>query len=109
MDGLCEARDQYGGICAPGKDKDEAAYVYLKLYTGGARKGKFTEILNSDDVKYGGQGRINAKPVTAKIKKPLPKTGAGKAPAPASKTPEYEIECYLPPLSVVVLEYNYSD
>lgn len=72
-------------------------------------KGKFTEILNSDDVKYGGQGRINAKPVTAKIKKPLPKTGAGKAPAPASKTPEYEIECYLPPLSVVVLEYNYSD
>lgn len=72
-------------------------------------KGKFTEILNSDDVKYGGQGRINAKPVTAKIKKPLPKTGAGKAPAPVSKTPEYEIECYLPPLSVVVLEYNYSD
>ena len=72
-------------------------------------KGKFTEILNSDDVKYGGQGRINAKPVTAKIKKSLPKTGAGKAPASVSKTPEYEIECYLPPLSVVVLEYNYSE
>lgn len=72
-------------------------------------KGKFTEILNSDDVKYGGQGRINAKPVTAKIKKSLPKTGAGKTPAPVSKTPEYEIECYLPPLSVVVLEYNYSE
>lgn len=72
-------------------------------------KGKFTEILNSDDVKYGGQGRTNAKPVTSKIKKSLPKAGAGKAPAPVSKDPEYEIECYLPPLSVVVLEYNYSD
>lgn len=72
-------------------------------------KGKFTEILNSDDIKYGGQGRINAKPVTAKIKKSLPKAGGGKAPAPASKDPEYEIECYLPPLSVVVLEYNYNE
>lgn len=72
-------------------------------------KGKFTEILNSDDVKYGGQGRINAKPVTAKIKKRLSKAGAGKAPVPVSKDPEYEIECYLPPLSVVVLEYNYSE
>ena len=72
-------------------------------------KGKFTEILNSDDIKYGGQGRINAKPVTAKIKKSLPKAGGGKAPALASKDPEYEIECYLPPLSVVVLEYNYNE
>lgn len=72
-------------------------------------KGKYTEILNSDDVKYGGQGRINAKPIAAKIKKSLPKAGAVKAPAPVSKDPEYEIECYLPPLSVVVLEYNYSD
>ncbi len=71
-------------------------------------KGKYTEILNSDDVKYGGQGRINTKPVTAKIKKKLPKAGEGKPPAPVSKEPEYEIECYLPPLSVVVLEYNYN-
>lgn len=72
-------------------------------------KGKFTEILNSDDIKYGGEGRINAKPVTAKIKKTQPKSGGGKAPVPVSKEPEYEIECYLPPLSVVVLEYNYSE
>ncbi len=72
-------------------------------------KGKFTEILNSDDIKYGGQGRINAKPVTAKIKKSLPKAGGGKAPVSVSKVPEYEIECYLPPLSVVVLEYNYNE
>ena len=72
-------------------------------------KGKFTEILNSDDIKYGGQGRINAKPVTAKIKKSLPKAGGGKDSASASKDPEYEIECYLPPLSVVVLEYNYNE
>lgn len=72
-------------------------------------KGKFTEILNSDDVKYGGEGRINAKPVTAKIKKTQPKSGGGKAPVPVSKEPEYEIECYLAPLSVVVLEYNYSE
>ena len=66
--------------------------------------GKYTEILNSDDVKYGGQGRINAKPVSAK------KKGTGKKNRNKKKSADtgYEIECYLPPLSVVVLEYDYK-
>ena len=66
--------------------------------------GRYTEILNSDDVKYGGQGRINADPITAK------KKGSGKKGRNRKKSSgtEYEIECYLPPLSVVVLEYDYK-
>ena len=66
--------------------------------------GKYTEILNSDDVKYGGQGRINAEPISAK------KKGTGKKNRNKKKSADtgYEIECYLPPLSVVVLEYDYK-
>lgn len=65
-------------------------------------KGKYTEIINSDDVKYGGQGRINPEPITAKKKA----SGSKKK---ISKTEVcYEIECYLPPLSVVVLQYDYK-
>ncbi len=66
--------------------------------------GKYTEILNSDDVKYGGQGRMNADPITAK-KKGSTKKGRNRKKAQGT---EYEIECYLPPLSVVVLEYDYK-
>lgn len=65
-------------------------------------RGKFTEIINSDDVKYGGQGRRNLEPITAKKKMPAAKSKNSKAEA------EYEIECYLPPLSVVVLQYDYK-
>ena len=66
--------------------------------------GKYREILNSDDVKYGGQGRINAEPISAK------KKGTGKKNRNKKKSADtgYEIECYLPPLSVVVLEYDYK-
>lgn len=63
-------------------------------------KGKFTEILNSDDEKFGGQGRLNEKPITAKKVKRTVKGG---------KTVEgYELEMYLPPLSAVVFRYDYS-
>lgn len=65
-------------------------------------KGRFTEIMNSDDEKYGGRGRINKKPITAVKKK-----NAGKK-KPAAKE-GYEIECYLPPLSVIVLRYDYKE
>lgn len=61
-------------------------------------KGKFVELINSDDTKYGGQGRVNASAITAKKKKSSAKTKA-----------EYEITCYLPPLSVVVLKYDYKE
>ncbi len=63
-------------------------------------KGKFKEILNSDDEKFGGQGRLNKKVIIAqkaigKDKKGLEKSG-------------YELELYVPPLSVVVLKYDYQ-
>ncbi len=63
-------------------------------------KGKYKEILNSDDPKFGGQGRMNEKPVTAKKVETVNKKG--------KKKPGYEIELYLPPLSAVVLEYDYQ-
>ncbi len=77
--------------------------------------GKFTEIINSDDQKYGGQGRVNSTPIIAK-KKQVAKKGKNsssvskiKAAELGGKSPEYELECYLPPLSVVVLEYDYKE
>lgn len=73
-------------------------------------KGKYTEILNSDDEKYGGQGRLNKKAITAQKKKAGGKSGktSGKSKVSAQNA-EYEIECYLPPLSVVVLKYDYNE
>jgi 1,4-alpha-glucan branching enzyme len=62
-------------------------------------KGKFTEILNSDDEKFGGEGRLNKKPVIAKEVEIEDEKG--------EKKKRYEIEIYLPPLSVVVLKYDY--
>lgn len=75
-------------------------------------RGKYTEIINSDDVKYGGQGRMNPNPISAR-RRTVGKS-AGKKAAPASIKAaevaiEYEIECYLPPLSVVILEYDYKE
>lgn len=71
-------------------------------------KGKYTEIINSDDTKYGGQGRMNPEPITAKKKASGTKAKKSKADASKAET-EYEIECYLPPLSVVVLQYDYKE
>ena len=57
----------------------------------------FREILNSDAPKYGGQGRLNESPIRAK-----------KVTTDKKKETAYELTCYLPPLSVVVLEYDYK-
>ena len=55
----------------------------------------FFEILNSDDVQFGGKGRLNGKPVKAVDKK-------------NARTP-YSIDITVPPLSTVVFEYDYTD
>ncbi len=70
-------------------------------------RGKYTQILNSDDVKYGGQGRVLTASLTAEKKGK--KKAAGREKSGVLAGDEYEIECYLPPLSVVVLQYNYVD
>ncbi|WP_242837095.1 1,4-alpha-glucan branching protein GlgB [Eubacterium xylanophilum] len=62
--------------------------------------GTFREIMNSDKSIYGGQDRLNSEPIRAKKNKgETSKAGDG----------EYYIECNLPPLSVVVMEYDYKD
>lgn len=74
-------------------------------------RGRFKEILNSDDTKYGGEGRVNQKPIVAKKKtqkKGITESQSGSG-SPTKRETEYEIECYLPPLSVVVLEYAYTE
>ena len=69
--------------------------------------GTFQEILNSDEERFGGEGRVNPKPIRAKKTKvpTVPKPGE----KPDPKKNYYQLEMYLPPLSVVVLEYNYKD
>ncbi|MCI8791460.1 MAG: 1,4-alpha-glucan branching protein GlgB [Eubacterium sp.] len=64
-------------------------------------RGKYKEILNSDDPQFGGQGRLNEKPIPAKKTETVSKKG--------KKKTGYEIELYLPPLSAVVLEFDYRD
>lgn len=68
--------------------------------------GTFTEILNSDEERFGGEGRVNKKPIQAKpCKAPV-------VPRPGEKIEPgknyYELELYVPPLSVVVLRYDYK-
>ena len=69
--------------------------------------GTFTEILNSDEERFGGQGRVNQNPIQAKKTKTpaVPKPGE----KPDKKRKYFELELYLPPLSVVVLEYDYKE
>ena len=57
--------------------------------------GKYTEVLNSDAVEFGGKGRINATPIKA-----TDEPWDGK---------ENSISIHLPPLSTVVFEYNYKE
>ncbi len=64
-------------------------------------RGKYKEILNSDDPQFGGQGRLNEKPIPTKKTETVSKKG--------KKKTGYEIELYLPPLSAVVLEFDYRD
>lgn len=89
------------------KSKDQLMFVlnftpvaHDKFSVKAPCKGKFTEILNSDDEKFGGQGRLNKRPITARKVKRTDKAG---------KTTEgYELELYLPPLSAVVFRYDYT-
>ena len=69
-------------------------------------KGKFKEILNSDDKKFGGQGRLNRKPLQAK--KVMLEEKSDKKDKKSKKKEGYQLELYVPPLSVVVLEYDYQ-
>ncbi|MDD6404808.1 MAG: alpha amylase C-terminal domain-containing protein, partial [Clostridiales bacterium] len=55
----------------------------------------YKEILNSDDVQFGGKGRLNSKPVKALDKK--------------NARTSYSIDITVPPLSTVVFEYDYTD
>ncbi len=55
----------------------------------------YKEILNSDEEQFGGQGRLNAKKLKATDKK-------------TNRMP-YSINVNVPPLSTVVLEYDYTD
>ena len=55
----------------------------------------YKEILSSDDVQFGGKGRLNSKPVKAMDKK-------------NARTP-YSIDITVPPLSTVVFEYDYTE
>lgn len=70
-------------------------------------KGTFTEILNSDEERFGGLGRVNKKTLKAKkVSKPtVPKPG--EAVSEKEKQDYYELTLYLPPLSVVILKYDY--
>ena len=57
--------------------------------------GKFKEVLNSDDVKFGGNGATNPEPI--------------KAEAVPYKGKEHSITVKVPPLSVMVFEYDYVE
>ena len=68
--------------------------------------GTFTEILNSDEERFGGEGRVNKKPIQAKPCKAPVVPRPGEKIEPGKKY--YELELYVPPLSVVVLRYDYK-
>ena len=68
--------------------------------------GTFTEILNSDEERFGGEGRVNKKPIQAKPCKAPVVPRPGEKIQPGKKY--YELELYVPPLSVVVLRYDYK-
>ena len=68
--------------------------------------GTFTEILNSDEERFGGEDRVNKKPIQAKPCKAPVVPRPGEKIQPGKKY--YELELYVPPLSVVVLRYDYK-
>ena len=68
--------------------------------------GTFTEILNSDEERFGGEGRVNKMPIQAKPCKVPVVPRPGEKIEPGKKY--YELELYVPPLSVVVLRYDYK-
>ena len=88
------------------KQKDSIVHnneILLSLYDFIERKSykigapcltTYQEIFNSDDCKYGGKGIINTKRIKAEKQ-------------PSDKMP-FTIEVDIPPLSVIVLKYNYK-
>ncbi len=66
-----------------------------KFTVGVPCKGSYYEVLNSDAEEFGGRGRVNKNFARAR------KSG--------HKGREYSIEMHLPPLSVVVLRFDYDD
>ena len=56
---------------------------------------KYKEILNPDDISFGGSGRLNPKPIMAEALK--------------NQRTDYTITLDVPPLSTVILEYDYTD
>lgn len=58
-------------------------------------KGKYKEVLNSDDVKFAGNGATNPEPIKAEE---VPYKGK-----------DYSITVKVPPLSVMVFEYDYTE
>ncbi len=72
-------------------------------------KGIYTEILNSDELRFGGQGRINNEPIRAKKVKEPAVPRPGEVLDDADEKDYYQIQFYLPPLSVVVLRYDYKE
>ena len=83
------AKDQILVVCnfTPVERKD--------FWVGVPCMGTYTDILNSDDVEFEGEGRVNKKPI--------------KAVQGACDGREQYISFDMPPLSVVVFKYNYSD
>ncbi|MCR5154842.1 MAG: alpha amylase C-terminal domain-containing protein, partial [Lachnospiraceae bacterium] len=82
-------------------DKEDQMLLFVYnftpvIYEGFAqpvpKAGKYKEVLNSDAVKFGGEGHINHRVKTAKKK-------------PVDGQP-YRIEITLPPLGVSVFEYT---
>lgn len=61
---------------------------------GAPCQGEYVEILNSDDEKYGGQGRLNGKVVA--IDKPCDRMN-------------YSLSLTIPPLSVMIFKYDYKE
>lgn len=107
-------RNKYSSVCAPCSSvKDQLMFIAnftpmaLEDYQVNAPcAGTFTEILNSDEERFGGEGRVNKKPIQAKPCKAPVVPRPGEKIQPGKKY--YELELYVPPLSVVVLRYDYK-
>lgn len=73
--------------------------AHTKYVTKVPCKGEYIEILNSDDEAFGGNGNLNTEPVLARKAKVSNTKG--------ELEDGYEIELYLPPLSALVLKFDY--
>ena len=83
------AKDQLLFIC------NFTPVEYPEFRTGVPCLGKYTKIMSSDDLRYGGTGMENAKTVQAEEIE--------------CEKRNYSIEMNLPPLSVTIYKFDYSD